>query len=74
MKKTISIFSLFLFLAICSNAQVLNYEVKQSVAVNYKKLAQIDTIVNSYITKHWENGVTVLIVKDNQVIYHKGLG
>ncbi len=74
MKKTIFLSSLFLFVAIISNAQVLNYEVKQSIDIDYKKLAQIDTIVNSYISKQWENGVTVLVVKNNQVIYHKALG
>jgi CubicO group peptidase (beta-lactamase class C family) len=38
------------------------------------KLAQIDSVVNKYITNRWVIGSSVIIVKDNQVAYYKGFG
>ncbi|MCX6331110.1 MAG: serine hydrolase [Bacteroidetes bacterium] len=57
-----------------SYSQVLSFETVKSNKFDYGKLAQIDTLVNKYISNHWLNGSTVIIVKDNQVVYHKGFG
>jgi CubicO group peptidase (beta-lactamase class C family) len=42
--------------------------------INYEKLVRIDGLINEYISKKWLNGAVTLIVKDNQVIQHKGYG
>jgi len=57
-----------------SYSQVLSFETVKSNKFDYAKLAQIDTLVNKYIHNRWLIGSTVIIVKDNQVVYHKGFG
>lgn len=57
-----------------ANSQVLNYETVKSTKFDYIKLAQIDSVVNQYVKNRWLIGTTVIIVKDNQVVYHKGFG
>lgn len=42
--------------------------------INYEKLARIDGLINDYIRKKWLNGAVTIVVKDNQVIQHKGYG
>jgi CubicO group peptidase (beta-lactamase class C family) len=42
--------------------------------INYEKLVRLDGLINEYISKKWLNGAVTLIVKDNQVIQHKGYG
>ncbi len=74
MKRIMSCFFAILFFAITSFAQTLSYEVKQNKKIDVKKLAQIDVLVNDHIAKHWLNGASILIVKDNQVVYHKAYG
>ena len=61
-------------IAIKGNSQVLSFETVKSNKFDYKKLAQIDSLVNKYINNRWLIGSTVIIVKDNQVVYHKGFG
>ena len=55
-------------------SQVLSGEVTKSAHFDYKKLAQIDAEANKYVANHWLTGTSVIIVKDNKVVYYKGLG
>jgi len=57
-----------------SFAQVINHSGLHNPAVDYKKLARIDSLVNEYIQKDWEKGVVTLIIKDNILIQSKGYG
>ena len=57
-----------------SYSQVLSFETVKSNKFDYTKLAQIDSLVNKYVHNRWLIGSTVIIVKDNQVVYHKGFG
>jgi CubicO group peptidase (beta-lactamase class C family) len=43
-------------------------------SVDYKRLANIDTLVNGYISRDWVKGVVTIIVKDGQVVQYKGYG
>ncbi len=61
-------------ITIKANSQVLSFETVKSNKFDYTKLAQIDSIVNKYVKNRWLIGSTVIIVKDNQVVYHKGFG
>ena len=69
-----SIMVFALAITIKGNSQVLSFETVKSNKFDYTKLAQIDTLVNKYISNRWLIGSTVIIVKDNQVVYHKGFG
>ncbi len=55
-------------------SQVLSSEVTKSAHFDYTKLAQIDALANNYVANHWLTGTSVIIVKDNKVVYYKGLG
>jgi len=55
-------------------SQILLSEVTKSAHFDYSKLAQIDAEVNKYVANHWLTGTSVIIVKDNKVVYYKGLG
>jgi len=55
-------------------SQVLSSEVTKSSKFDYSKLAQIDAQVNKYVSNHWLTGTSVIVVKDNKVVYYKGLG
>ena len=55
-------------------SQVLSSEVIKSSKFDYSKLAQIDAEVNKYVSNHWLTGTSVIVVKDNKVVYYKGLG
>ena len=61
-------------ITIKGNSQVLSFETVKSNKFDYTKLAQIDTLVNKYVSNRWLIGSTVIVVKDNQVVYHKGFG
>jgi CubicO group peptidase (beta-lactamase class C family) len=39
-----------------------------------RRLAYIDTVMEEYIQKNWLVGSTILVVKDNAVVYHKSHG
>jgi len=74
MKKQ-SIFLLLLIWSLqISFAQVLSPIVKLHPGFDYARLAQIDSISKQYVDNNWLVGSVVLIVKDNQVVYYKGLG
>ncbi|MFM2439726.1 MAG: hypothetical protein RLZ16_725, partial [Bacteroidota bacterium] len=42
-----------------TNSQILAPIIVKSKTVDYKKLAQIDTVVNSYIQKNWLIGTSI---------------
>ncbi|MEO9003234.1 MAG: serine hydrolase domain-containing protein [Ginsengibacter sp.] len=48
--------------------------VKPDATINYKKLSNIDTLINGYISRNWVNGVVTIIIKDGKVIQNKGYG
>lgn len=74
MKKPL-LFLLILLLGFQTNfAQVLAPQVKPHPGFDYSHLAQIDAISKQYVDNNWLVGSVVLIVKDNQVVYYKGLG
>jgi len=73
MKNALSILLLFLFLQ-NSVSQTLSPSVKIRSDINYEKLTQIDTILQSFVEKNWMVGSVVLVIKDNQVVYYKGHG
>lgn len=64
---------IILFLPVILPAQVIQLNSKNN-SVDYKKLAWIDTVVNEYIKKKWLAGAVSIIIKDNQVVQHKGYG
>ncbi len=47
---------------------------KTDASVDYKKLSNIDTLINGYVNRKWINGVVTIIVKDGKVIQNKGYG
>ena len=74
LSKLILSISFILLCTISSLSQVLSSEITKSAHFDYSKLALIDSTVNKYISNHWLVGSTVIIVKDNKVVYHKGFG
>ncbi|MGG9964465.1 serine hydrolase domain-containing protein [Ferruginibacter sp. SUN106] len=70
-----------LFAAACSFltttisfAQQIQLNGKANAAVNMERLARIDDLVNSYISKNWLTGAVTLVLKDNQLVQYKGYG
>jgi len=74
--STAWILSLVLILVFSTKAQsqVLSSEVIKSAHFDYSKLALIDAEVNKYVSNNWLTGTSVIVVKDNKVVYYKGLG
>jgi len=74
--STARILSLVLILVFSTKAQsqVLSSEVIKSAHFDYSKLALIDAEVNKYVSNNWLTGTSVIVVKDNKVVYYKGLG
>lgn len=66
------------FLSSCffiSNGQVIIRATgKADASVDYKKLSNIDTLINGYIHRGWVNGVVTIVVKDGNIIQNKGYG
>lgn len=73
MKILITLLLAFLSLY-TAKAQTLSPLVKQHHGIDYTRLAQIDTVLKEYQDKKWLVGSVVIIVKDNQIVYHKGHG
>lgn len=55
-------------------AQTLAPTATKHRGIHYDRLAQIDTVLKQYVNNEWLAGAVVMIVKDNQVAYHKGHG
>ena len=58
----------------CDAQPVLHASSTPNPSVDYKRLARIDTLMNEYISRGWINGVVTIVVKDGQVVQHKGYG
>lgn len=54
-------------------AQVIQKNTKNA-SVDYEKLAKIDGLVDEYIAKNRLTGAVTIVIKDNQVVQHKGYG
>lgn len=72
MKKIL--FALFTLFVLASNAQVLSPIVQKNPKISSYKLTLIDSVVNEYVKNRWLIGSSVIVVKDHQVVYYKGLG
>lgn len=57
-----------------SHAQTIKTSGSQLSSVDYKRLANIDTLVNGYVNRDWIKGVVTIIVKDGQVVQNKAYG
>lgn len=73
MKKLLSSF-LVVFTLQTAIAQTLSPTIVKHNGIYYERLAQIDTILKQYVNKSWLVGAVIIVVKDNQVAYYKGLG
>lgn len=62
-----------LLISLLSQSQVIQTNTKNN-NVDYEKLAKIDAMVNEYISKNWLTGAVSIVIKDNQVVQHKGYG
>ena len=74
MTKKLLLFIITLLTNVNVWSQVLLYPTVKSPQFDYSKLALIDAEVNKYVQNHWLVGSTVIIVKDNKVVYHKAFG
>ena len=72
MKKIVLI--VLCFIVLTSKAQVLQPTVQTNSKISATKLSLIDSVVNQYVKNRWLIGASVIVVKDHQVVYHKGLG
>lgn len=76
--KKVMVLPLLLFFVLLSalplTAQVIDRSGKPHPEVDYERLQRIDALVNDYVKKDWVKGVVTLIIKDNQVVQHKGYG
>ncbi len=52
----------------------LGYVVPERVALDSKKLDQIDDLANEIIRKRAAPGCAILVAKDNKIVYHKTFG
>lgn len=74
MKKFTTVVTALVLFVATSVAQVLSPVVTKSKYLDPIKLAQIDTLLNTYVANNWLVGASTIIVKDNQVVYYKGHG
>jgi CubicO group peptidase (beta-lactamase class C family) len=74
MKKFTSVVTALIIFIATSFAQVLSPQVTKSAHLDPTKLAQIDSLLNTYVANNWLVGASTIIVKDNQVVYYKGHG
>ncbi len=54
-------------------AQVLKMSTNNP-AVNYERLARIDSVINNYVANNWLAGAVTLVAKNGQIIQYKGYG
>ncbi|MEP6683451.1 MAG: serine hydrolase domain-containing protein [Parafilimonas sp.] len=73
--KNFCAIAFILFSTIACNAQTtIKTGGAQNTTVDYKKLANIDTLVNGYVNRNWIKGVVTIVVKDGQVVQNKAYG
>ncbi|MFT4154021.1 serine hydrolase domain-containing protein [Parafilimonas sp.] len=63
-----------LFVTACHAQTTIKTGSAPNPGIDYKKLANIDTLVNGYINRNWIKGVATIVIKDGQVIQYKGYG
>jgi CubicO group peptidase (beta-lactamase class C family) len=73
-KFSLIVASLFFLMAQISFAQVIQTNTKANSTIDMERLARIDDLVNSYISKKWLTGAVTLVIKDNQLVQYKGYG
>ena len=73
MRKQIAI-AIFLFQVVVCSAQTIKTSSSPNSSVDYKRLSNIDTLINGYINRGWIKGVVTIVVKDGQVVQYKGYG
>ena len=71
--RTIVVSVIILLTPMLSQSQVIQTNTKNN-SVDYEKLSKIDGLVNDYISKNWLTGAVSIVIKDNQVVQHKGYG
>src|SRR4030095_14169347 len=64
---------ILLSISIAGQTQVIQTNTKNN-NVDYERLAKIDGLVKEYISKKWLTGAVTIVIKDNQVVQHKGYG
>lgn len=74
MKKILLSVLMLTSLLIEGFSQILSPVIKTSTKINYAQLANIDQVVSEYIDKKWLIGTSVLVVKNNELVYYKGFG
>jgi len=72
--KNVFLFFLTLLLSQSLNSQTLSKSVKRNKSISSERLSNIDTLLKAHLENNWLVGAVVLIVKNNQVVYHKGHG
>ncbi|HEX6168862.1 MAG TPA: hypothetical protein VFZ33_04155, partial [Chitinophagaceae bacterium] len=69
--RTIIVFVIALFISTLGQSQVLQTKTRNN-NVDYERLAKIDGLINEYISKKWLTGAVTIVIKDNQLVQHKG--
>ncbi|HEY0271562.1 MAG TPA: serine hydrolase domain-containing protein [Chitinophaga sp.] len=72
--KTAVLLAGLLFLFFPGHTQQIRTGGAPNPAVDYQRLARVDTLANTYIRHNWLKGLVTLVVKDNQVVLYKGYG
>ena len=73
-KKQVVIVLLLFWTVVCSAQTTIKTTDAKNPSVDYKRLANIDTLINGYVNRDWIKGVVTIIVKDGQLIQYKGYG
>ena len=73
MKNILSIAFVFCILQMAVS-QTLSPVIKLHDGIQNNRMFEIDNIMKDYVDKNQLVGAVVLVVKDNQVVYHKGHG
>jgi CubicO group peptidase (beta-lactamase class C family) len=73
LRHFLQVFTIILLSPVLSLAQVIQLNAKNN-SVDYERLARIDSVVNEYVNKKWLAGAVSIVIKDNQVVQHKGYG
>jgi CubicO group peptidase (beta-lactamase class C family) len=73
-KKLCAVAFVILTTIACHAQPVIKTSNEQNASVDYKRLSNIDTLVNGYVNRDWIKGAATIVVKDGQVIQYKGYG